>query len=128
MDIIKVVSFGIIVCALYILLENFRPEYSFLILTGASVILLFWGIEQLNAVLSYIKNLVESVGISGDVAISILKIIGIGFVAELGAGLCEDCGAKSLGEKARWIGKILIFTEILPFIQIIMDVVGKLFS
>ena len=128
MDIIKVVLLGIITCALYILLQNFRPEYSFVILLGAAVVLLFWGIDQLNVLLSYIKTLVEGVGISGDAVVSILKVIGIGFVAELGAGLCEDSGVKSLGEKIRWIGKVLIFVEILPFIQIILDTVGKLFS
>ena len=57
---------------------------------------------------------------------AILKIVGVGYLTEFSAGICEDYGAGSVGKKLQLSGKIAIFILAFPVIEAFINVVEKL--
>ncbi|EGL16712.1 stage III sporulation protein AD [Paenibacillus sp. HGF7] len=58
---------------------------------------------------------------------TILKIIGIAYIAEFGAQIVRDAGQESIASKIELSGKILIMVMAIPIITVIIETVIKLF-
>ena len=56
----------------------------------------------------------------------LVKIVGIGYIADFSAGIAEESGSKMLGEKIIFGAKIIIFAVSIPLIQMLFNVVTEL--
>jgi len=54
---------------------------------------------------------------------TILKIIGIAYIAEFGAQMTRDAGQGAIASKIELAGKVLILVMAVPIIQIIIETV-----
>lgn len=117
MNILKIVLIGIITCIADIFIKKVKPELSILvILSGCCLILLsitsslsdaFTGVNGIFSLLKFDSNLVKCV----------FKILGIGYLVEFGASICNDSGHSSIAEKIVLAGKIAILIMCLPIIS-----------
>ena len=57
---------------------------------------------------------------------TILKIIGITYVAEFGAQICRDSGQGALATKVELAAKVIIMMMAVPIMAAILDAVWKL--
>ncbi|MNJ03061.1 Stage III sporulation protein AC/AD protein family protein [compost metagenome] len=57
---------------------------------------------------------------------TVLKIIGIAYIAEFGAQIVRDAGQESIASKIELAGKVLILVLAIPIISIIIETVMKL--
>lgn len=57
---------------------------------------------------------------------TILKIIGIAYIAEFGTQLAKDAGQGSIASKIELAGKILILVMALPILTVIIETVVQL--
>jgi stage III sporulation protein AD len=57
---------------------------------------------------------------------TILKIIGIAYIAEFGAQIVRDAGMEAIASKIELSGKILIMVMAIPIITVIVETVMKL--
>ena len=56
----------------------------------------------------------------------LLKIVGIGYIADFSAGVVEESGSKALADKIIFGGKLLIFVASLPIVKMLMEIVTSL--
>lgn len=77
-------------------------------------------------VLVKFSEIVAKTGIPSALYGAILKIVGVGYLTEFSAGICEDYGAGSVGKKLQLSGKIAIFILAFPVIEAFINVVEKL--
>ena len=80
-------------------------------------------INNLSTVVSSFSNVVSKTNINTKLFSNILKIVGIGYLTEFGANICQDSGNGSLADKVLLAGKVLILCFALPIVNSMLNVV-----
>jgi len=117
--IIQVVAVGIISAILALTVKKQSPEIAIIITLAASVLIFFMVLPMLI----YAVGIIQNLGTHLDSRIAyvplILQILGIAYVAELGAQVCIDAGENAIASKIELAGKVLIMAAAAP---ILLDV------
>src|SRR5690625_1607346 len=92
MDIIQIVVLGIVASILYIILKDVNASFAFILIVITGIIIFLAVIKQIGAIFQLIETLGEKANIDGIYMETILKIIGIAYIAEIGASLTKDAG------------------------------------
>lgn len=123
MDIGRIIAIAFVGVLCVVALKEVKPELSLFagIATGAVIILLIVG--SLTDILQLFRTVSEGSGVSLSIYGAIVKIIGIGYLTEYSASICEDYGSKSIAKKLQLAGKITIFVLSIPIITGILDTV-----
>jgi len=123
MDIVQIVLIGIVATLLYILLKDISPSYSFFIVLITSIIILIIVIKQIGIIIQLLKSLGDKASVNAFYVETILKIIGIAYITELGANVTKDAGLASVASKIELAGKIFILLLAIPIISAVVEVI-----
>ena len=126
MDLLKVLVLGIIISVLALLLKQVKPEYSLLCVIVGSIVILLYVFNYLAKIFDFFHFIIDKTGISYDLFLVMLKIIGIGYVVEFSANICRDSGNNSIADKVVLAGKIMIFVISLPIISNLFNMILEL--
>lgn len=125
MEIFKIVAVGILICVVTLILKQVKPELSVTVVIAGSVILITYALSYFSTVFQVFGNIVNKTGIDQGLFTILLKLIGVGYLVEFGASICEDTGNSSIANKIVLCGKITIFIMAMPIItslfQLILD-------
>lgn len=123
MDMIQLVLVSMVAALLYIILKDIQPTFAFLILLLTSTLIILVVIKQIQIILQLLQAIGERASIDATYIHTILKIIGIAYVTELGANITKDAGLASVASKLELAGKIFIILLAIPIITAVIDVV-----
>ena len=123
MDIVKIVVIGLATVFASIIVKQTKPEISILINIAGGILLVFMVVDMLGEVFTNFYNIFQKTGIDNNLLIPILKIVGVGYLCEFGANVCNDAGSSSIADKVLFCGKIVILLLALPIIKSVIDVV-----
>ncbi|NLK18078.1 MAG: stage III sporulation protein AD [Clostridiales bacterium] len=126
MDILKICAIGLISAIFALTVKQYKPEVAILISVSAAVIILFMVADYLVEAVTVITQLSERAGVDDALLSSILKIIGVGYLTEFSASVCEDAGNKSIGEKISFAGKVIILVVALPVLSAVIDIISEM--
>ncbi len=73
-----------------------------------------------------LKKLASDANINLVYVETILKIIGIAYIAEFGAQITRDAGQSAIAAKIELAGKIIIITIAIPILKVIIETVLRL--
>ena len=118
---IKIVACAVVCAFVLVYLKSINSEFFSVATLGAGVIIIALGLDYLTETFSFIQKIIDVSGINAKYFSVILKITGIAYVIEFGAGVVEDLGLKSLSDKLVFIGKAAIFTAAIPIIYAVFD-------
>lgn len=125
MEIFKIVAVGILICVVTLILKQVKPELSVTVVIAGSVILITYALSYFSTVFQVFGTIVNKTGIDQGLFTILLKLIGVGYLVEFGASICEDTGNSSIANKIVLCGKIIIFIMAMPIItslfQLILD-------
>jgi len=125
-EIFKIVGIGIATAVAMIILKTTKPEIATLVGVAGGIIIILMVVNQLTSVLQIFKTIAEKSGLSIQIFGSVLKIVGIGYITEFAASICNDSGSSSLADKILLAGKIIILVVSLPIITNIISIVAGL--
>jgi stage III sporulation protein AD len=126
MDIFKICAIGIIAAALAVTVKQYKPEIALLISAGAAVIILFIVSDYIFAAVNALFSLSDKAGVKSELLSCVLKIIGVGYIAEFSSSVCEDSGNKSIGDKITFAAKIIILIVALPMLTAVIDLISQI--
>ncbi len=126
MDVFKLIGIGIIGSFAVLLLKNSKSEMAIFVGIATGIIMLIYILSSLTGVVEIFSDIVNKTGIENGLFSGVLKVIGIGYVTEYSAGLCEDVGNKSIASKILLGGKIAIFMVALPILEKLIEIVVNL--
>ncbi len=86
-------------------------------------VIFFYLIDQIYAIISMIEKIAASAGVNMKYVETILKIIGIAYIAEFGAQLTKDAGQGAIASKIELGGKILILVMAVPILTVIIETI-----
>ena len=93
---------------------------------GAGIIITLSVLDELFEIVYTFYDIADSTGIERGIFSSILKIIGIGYLTEFANGICVDSGAKSIGDKLQFAGKVVILQLALPILENLIEIIAEI--
>lgn len=126
MEIIQIVGLGLIVAILSLLLREQKSIFSFLLAVFAGAMIFLFLLGKITEVIRVLQELALQSGIDDVFLRTVLKIIGVAYIAEFGAQIVRDTGQESIASKIELGGKILILFMAIPIIRVIIETVLQL--
>lgn len=127
-EIIKIIGVAFVTAIAAILLKQSKPELSFAVtVTGVIVILLFI-IDALQDTLLVFTALAQMTGMENGLLKILLKIVGVGYITEFGAGILNDFGSNAVADKVVLGGKITIVLLSLPVLESLLTLIKGFLS
>ena len=106
-----------------LLLRQVKPELAVVVGLVGTILIFLMVVTGLTKIISSINGIVAQTGLATQLFSSILKIIGIGYLCEIAASICQESGAKAVADMVILGGKIIIMVLAIPIIQALVDVV-----
>ena len=126
MDIIQIAGIAIIAVVMVAVLRQSRPELALVLGIGAGTIILIMILDSLFEVVYTFYGLAESAAMDSGLFKSVLKIVGVGYIAEFTSSICLDAGNKSVSDKVMLAGKVGIMLLALPIIKSLVGVISEM--
>lgn len=126
MNIIIIVSFGIIAAVLSLVLKQYKPEYSMFISLAAGILIFISVIAAIEPIILYISELSENAGLSGIYAEVLLKSLAVCYLTQLACDCCKDAGENAIAGKLQIAGKVAVLLMALPIFKSITEIVTGL--
>jgi len=126
LDIVKIIGIGLVTVIGSIKLKQFKPEFSLVLTLAGSILILLLVVQALSTVFTSFAEIVSKTGINNELFLCVLKVIGVGYLAEFAASICTDSGNTAIADKILLAGKVLILVICLPIIQALIEIILEL--
>ncbi len=103
-----------------------KPSFAFLLVVFVSCIIFLFLIDQIYEVIRMIEKIAVNANVNMVYIETIMKIIGIAYIAEFGAQITKDAGQGAIATKIELAGKILILTMAIPILTVIIETIIRL--
>ena len=125
MTIIQAAGLGISAVVLAVQLKALRPEYSVYIILAAGILITFFGASRLEVILDTAKTIGEYIGVKHMYLGTLLKMVGIAYIAEFSAGICKDSGYSALATQVEMFGKLSILAVSAPIVLALLETIQR---
>jgi len=126
LEIVQIVGLGLLVTVLVLVVKEQKPIFAFLLAAFTGILIFTFLIGKIASVIGVLEGLALKSGVNTVFLKTILKIIGIAYIAEFGAQIVRDAGQESIASKIELSGKVLIMVMAIPIITVIVNTVVKL--
>lgn len=126
MEILQIVGAGLIVTVLILVIKPQRPELALQVSLVFGILVFLFMLGKISGVIDVLEELGQRANINKFYLTTILKIIGVAYIAEFGAQVCRDAGEGTVAAKVEFAAKIIIMVLAVPIIVAILDSLIKL--
>lgn len=121
MEIVQVVGLGLVAGAILLVVRQHRPELALLLSLAAGAVIFIAMVSRVMAVVEALQTLGARAGVDGTYMGTVLKIIGIAYLADFGGQVLTDAGERAVATKVEMAGKVLILLLAIPVLMAILD-------
>ncbi|MBB6635533.1 stage III sporulation protein AD [Cohnella thailandensis] len=126
MEILQIVGVALLATILILVIREQKPMFAFLLSAFVGIGIFLAMIGKISSVVTVLEQLADRSGIPSVYLKTMLKIIGIAYIAEFGAQIIRDAGMESVASKVEFAGKMLILVMAVPIISVIIETVLNL--
>ena len=127
-EIIKIIGVAFVTAIATILLKQTKPELSFAVTVTGVIIILLFIIDALQETIGILNGLAQITGMQNGLLKILVKIVGVGYVTEFGAGILNDFGSNAVADKVVLGGKITIVLLALPILENLLKLIEGFLS
>ncbi|MBU8684224.1 stage III sporulation protein AD [Bacillus paralicheniformis] len=120
---VQIVGLGMIATFLSLIVKEQKPTFAFMIIVFAGCTIFLFLVDQVYEIIRMIEKIAANANINMMYVETILKIIGIAYIAEFGAQLTKDAGQGAIASKIELAGKILILVMAVPILTVIIETI-----
>lgn len=121
MEIAQVVGFGVIAAVIIIFIRQSRPDIAQLLSIAVGVVIVIYLLGYLNLIVTIITDLALEAEINTVFLRTLLRVIGVAYIAEFGAQVCRDAGEGSIAMKIEFAGKLIILVMAIPILIAVLE-------
>ncbi|MBO8137303.1 MAG: stage III sporulation protein AD [Desulfotomaculum sp.] len=126
MEIMQIIGIALVTTILAGIVKFGRSEIGVLLSLTAGLIIFFLVLSQISSVFQVLKDLANRANVSMAYLGTILKIVGIAYIADFGAQICRDAGEGALAAKVEFAAKILVLVLAVPIIVAVLQALLKI--
>ncbi|MBO8434772.1 MAG: stage III sporulation protein AD [Tyzzerella sp.] len=128
MDIIRIVSIGVIGTFIALSIKNYSKEFSILVAMITGILIVFQILEILTESIVFIESVYERTGLDFLYMRIVMKVIAVAYISEFAIQICKDAEFGSIASKIELGGKLIILSLSIPIIKAILDTVTSLLA
>jgi len=126
MEAVRIVAAGLISAILALSIKREAPQFSLLLSIAASVLIFFMALPMLADMLAVLLELSNHVRADMAYINIIFRVIGIAYIAEFGAQICQDAGENAIAARIAMGAKVLIMSISIPIILSMVDLINNM--
>ena len=114
MTVVTIAAAGLTAVLLAVQLKSVKSEYGVYLVMAAGIFIFLYGLGKMQVILDAMALIRDSIQVSRVYLDTLLKMIGIAYVAEFASGICRDAGYGSVGTQIEMFGKLSILAVSMP--------------
>lgn len=126
MEILPIVAIGLIAAFIIVIIKQQRPEFAMYLSVAVGILIFGLMLDKIVAIFTVLRQLADQAKINMVYMGTVLKIVGIAYIAEFGAQICRDAGESAVASKIEFAAKILVMILAIPILVAILDTILKL--
>ncbi len=126
MNIMQITVIGMVAALLVLIVKQYRPDMAMLITMGSGILLILLLLGNINSIISTVEAMSQMANLDSIYLVTVLKVIGIAYIAEFGSQVCKDTGEGTIASKIELGGKILIMVLALPILTALIEAILKI--
>ena len=104
-------------------MKSLKSEYSIYLCLGVSVLIFWYMTEQLGVILEGLEAIQDSLPLNAGYIRTLIKIVGITYIAEFASDLCKDAGYQAVAGQIQMFGKLSVLAVSIPILTALLDTV-----
>lgn len=121
MDIAQIVGLALITTILLLILRQEKPVMAVVLSIVFSIIIFTLMMGKMASIVNVMKELSRRAEINYFFLATILKILGVAYLGEFAAAICNDAGEQAVAKKVEFASKIIIAVLALPIMIAILE-------
>lgn len=125
MDVIQVAALAVAGVLLAVQFKSGKAEYGIYLGAALSILIFFQILGKLNVILEVIKTIGEFLPLNKIFAGTLLKMLGITYMAEFSASICQDAGYQTIARQIEILGKLTILVMSMPILLALLQTIRE---
>lgn len=125
MTVTAVSILGLASVLLALQLKGVKGEYSVYLVLASGVVIFFYGISKLETIVEAVKQVQAYIQINNVYISTLMKMVGITYIAEFSSGICKDAGYGALGGQIEMFGKLSVLAVSIPIFLALLEIVQE---
>lgn len=125
MDIVKIALMGIAGIFLAVMVRSYKAEYSLFISMAVCICIFLCLVSKLELILSYVDSLQSLIVLDNRYISTVIKMIGITYIAEFSVDLCKDAGYQAIAAQIEMFAKMSILLISMPLLMSFVETIGE---
>ncbi len=121
MTIIGAAAAGLTAVLLAVQLKSVKSEYGVYLVMAAGVFIFLYGLSRMKTVLDTLEMIRSCIQVDQAYLNTLIKMIGIAYVAEFTSGICRDAGYGAVGSQIELFGKLSILAVSMPVFAALIE-------
>ncbi|MBO8176754.1 stage III sporulation protein AD [Aeribacillus pallidus] len=122
-EIIQIVGIALVATFLALIIKEQKPNYAFLLIVFVGCSIFLYLVDQIYEIIRMVEQLATSANLNLVYVETILKIIGIAYIAEFASHITKDAGQGAIAAKVELAGKIIIMAMAVPIMTVLIETI-----
>ncbi len=122
---LKIGILGIAGILTAIFMKEIKPGFAVWISMTTCLLIFFYAVHKISFLTDTIQNLQEYVQLKESYLATLLKLVGITYVADFASNLCKDAGYGAIAGQIEFFGKISILTISAPIVLALLETISE---
>jgi stage III sporulation protein AD len=123
---LQITGAALVATFLALILKEQKPNFAFLLIVFTGCAIFLFLVDQIYLIINMIERLAADAKVNLIYVETILKIIGIAYIAEFAAQITKDAGQGAIASKIELGGKILILSMAIPILTVMIETILRL--
>lgn len=125
MNIIQVGILGVAGILLAVQLKQEKSEVAVYLSIVISLLIFFGILDSLEVLVATVREIGTYIQIDSSYIMTLVKMLGITYIAEFSSGLCKDAGYSAIATQIELFGKITILVLSLPILLALLRTIQE---
>lgn len=122
-EIIQIVGIALVSTFLALIVKEQKPDFAFLLIVFVGCSIFLFLVDQISAILHMLEEIAVKAKVNIVYVETILKVIGIAYIAEFASQITKDVGLGAIASKIELAGKILILAMAIPILTVLIETI-----
>lgn len=126
MDAYSIIGFAGATAIIAFTVKQYNPQAAVHVAIAGSAVMLLSILALISGVIDEFNMLAGMGGVAQGTVKTIIKAVGVAYMAQFASHLCKDLGESALAVKTEIVGRILLLTLAMPIIRSIAEMLIEL--
>ena len=125
-DFLKIAAGIIVAVILWVTVNKSNKDISVLLTMAVCAIVCIAGLGYLRPVIRFMEKLKDLGRLDGELFLLLIKVVGVGMIAEISMLICKDAGNESMGKTLQILSAFVVLCMSVPVFEKLMSLLDTI--